>query len=55
MNALDGVNGYMGVDSVRYAAQGYSEKWKLRMEHKSKCYTTRIEHIIAIKDESTGG
>jgi DNA polymerase V len=50
MKALDGINGYMGRDKVRFAAQGYSEKWKLRMEHLSPCYTTRLDHVIRIKD-----
>jgi DNA polymerase V len=50
MKALDGINGCMGRDKVRFAVQGYSEKWKLRMDHLSKCYTTRLDHVIRIKD-----
>ncbi|NTS40774.1 Y-family DNA polymerase [Flavisolibacter sp. BT320] len=50
MKALDSVNAYLGRDTVRFAAQGYSEGWKLKMEHLSKCYTTRLDHVIRIKD-----
>jgi DNA polymerase V len=50
MNALDSVNNYLGRDTVRFAAQGYSDGWKLRMEHLSKQYTTRIDQIVQIKD-----
>jgi DNA polymerase V len=50
MKALDGINSYMGGDTVRFAAQGYSKEWKLRSEHLSKCYTTRIDYIIRVKD-----
>ncbi|RYG95940.1 Y-family DNA polymerase, partial [archaeon] len=50
MKALDGVNDYLGMDTVRFAAQGYSKKWGLRCDHLSKCYTTRLDHIVSIKD-----
>jgi hypothetical protein len=30
MKAVDGVNGYMGTDTVRFAQHGYSEGWKLK-------------------------
>jgi DNA polymerase V len=50
MKALDGINGALGRDTVRFAAQGYSQKWNLRSQHLSPCYTTRLEHIIRIKD-----
>lgn len=50
MKALDGINNCMGSDAVRFAAQGYSSKWKLRTEYLSKCYTTRLEDILRIGD-----
>jgi DNA polymerase V len=50
MKALDGVNNYMGDGTVKFAAQGYSQQWKLRSEHLSKCYTTRLEHVLTVKD-----
>jgi DNA polymerase V len=50
MTALDGVNHRMGDNTVRFAAQGYSNQWKLRAEHLSKCFTTRLEHVLTVKD-----
>lgn len=50
MKALDTINGQQGRDTVRFAAQGYSKEWKLRMEHLSKCYTTRLDHVVRVKD-----
>lgn len=50
MKALDGVNAYMGRDTVRFAAQGYSKAWALKAEHLSRCYTTRLDHIVTIGD-----
>jgi DNA polymerase V len=49
MTALDGVNAQLGNDTVRFAAQGYSKKWKLRMDYLSKCYTTRLDHVVRIR------
>lgn len=50
MNALDTINEGMGQDTVRFAAQGYSQQWKLRNQYVSKRYTTRIEDILEVKD-----
>lgn len=50
MKALDTINECMGRDTVRFAAQGYSEQWKLRNEYISKRYTTRIDDILEVKD-----
>ncbi|WP_018611560.1 Y-family DNA polymerase [Segetibacter koreensis] len=50
MGALDKVNFRFGKDLVRFAVQGYSEKWKLRQARLSPCYTTRLEDLLTIKD-----
>ena len=50
IKALDSVNKNMGRDTLRFAAQGYSKGWKLRTDYISKCYTTRIEDILEVKD-----
>src|SRR5688500_16157749 len=50
MKTLDSVNAYMGRDTVRFAAQGYSNAWMLKAEHLSRCYTTQLDHIIRIQD-----
>jgi len=49
MKALDEVNNYIGDNTVKFAAQGYSREWKLRTEYLSKCYTTRLKHVLLIK------
>jgi DNA polymerase V len=50
MSAMDTINKYMGTDTVKICRQGYNKKWKLRMNYLSKCYTTRLDHIIKIRD-----
>jgi DNA polymerase V len=49
MKTLDTINSKEGKEVVKFAVQGSSKKWRLRTQHLSKCYTTRIEHIIKIK------
>lgn len=53
MNALDGETAYVERDTVRFAALGYSETWKLKMGHLSKCYLTRLDQAITIRDYCT--
>lgn len=48
MATLDIVNGRFGKDLVRFARQGYGQKWKLRQSKLSPCYTTRIDEILTI-------
>jgi DNA polymerase V len=50
MNTVDIVNKRFGKDLVRFAKQGYGTKWKLRQMRLSRCYTTRIEDILTIKN-----
>ena len=50
MKTLDGVNAQLGRDTVRFAAQGYSNTWHLRAGHLSPCYTTRLDQVPRIKD-----
>jgi DNA polymerase V len=54
MAKIDILNKLMGRDKVKFAAQGFGRTWKLRQEHKSQCYTTRIDEILIIKDEVLG-
>ncbi len=49
MKALDAVNSYMGENVVQVASQGYSRKWKLRTDHISPCFTTRLDPIVKVK------
>ncbi len=38
-----------GRGTVRLAAEGMDQRWKLRTEYKSKCYTTRWEELAVAK------
>ncbi|WP_346319439.1 Y-family DNA polymerase [Chitinophaga sp. YIM B06452] len=50
MKAMDCINQAFGrQDLVKFAAQGYGRKWKLRQERLSPCYTTRLSDILTIK------
>ena len=50
MEAIDEITRKLGKDAVRVARQGTAEKkdWHLKKEHKSPCYTTRLEDILTI-------
>jgi DNA polymerase V len=50
MKTMDVLNKELGTDTVKVCRQGYSDKWKLRSQYLSKCYTTRLEHILQVKD-----
>lgn len=44
----DKLNHLMGKDTVRFAAMGYEQPWKMRQAYLSKRYTTRIEEVLVI-------
>lgn len=45
MAALDRVNRRMGKGTLRLAGEGREQRWKVRAEHKSPCYTTRWNEL----------
>lgn len=47
--AVDGINRSWGRDLVKYAVQGTGEQWKLRREHLSECYTTRLDQVKTVR------
>lgn len=49
MQTLDRLNHRMGRGTVRLTAEGMEQRWKLRTEYKSKCYTTRWEELAVAK------
>jgi DNA polymerase V len=49
IETVDAVNRSWGRDLVKYAVQGNGEKWKLRRQHLSPCYTTRLDQVLTIK------
>ncbi|GAB3542467.1 Y-family DNA polymerase [Pontibacter brevis] len=46
MQTLDSLRERYGHSSIKYAAQGTEQRWKLRQENISPCYTTRLEDVI---------
>lgn len=49
MGALDKINQKYGRQTLQFASMGLEKKWKLRSNHKSPCYTTRIEDVAQVK------
>ena len=49
MQAMDIINNSYGRMKIRSAVNGFERKWKLRQEHLSPCYTTRIDQLLKIK------
>ena len=49
MKSLDTINRVFGKNTVRFAVQGYGNKWKLRQLKLSPCYTTRINDMLTIR------
>lgn len=46
--AVDDINHSWGRELVKYAVQGNGRKWKLRQEHLSGCYTTRLDQVKTV-------
>lgn len=50
MNVVDSINkAFGGKELVKFAVQGYNNKWKLRQEKLSSRYTTRLSEVLTIK------
>jgi DNA polymerase V len=49
MAAMDGINQVMGRGKVRFAVQGHKQRWKLRAEMLSQCYTTRLSDVLVVQ------
>jgi DNA polymerase V len=49
VETIDQINRSWGRDLVRFALQGDGKDWKLKQEHLSPCYTTRLDQVITIK------
>ncbi len=48
MQTLDAVNKAIGKEAVRMAVQGFKKQYKLRADHLSPKYTTRIDQILKV-------
>lgn len=49
MQALDAVRSKYGYGSIFVGTQGTSNRWKLRQERLSRCFTTRWEEVLEVK------
>jgi DNA polymerase V len=49
MGTLDELNASFGKDVVRFGVQEFNKKWKLRQEHLSRSFTTRLDQVVRIK------
>ena len=49
MTSLGGIYKSFGGDVVRYGVQDYGNKWQLKGENLSKCYTTRFDELPKAK------
>lgn len=44
----DQLNKIMGKDTVRFAAMGYEQPWRMRQGYLSQRYTTRIDEVLTL-------
>jgi DNA polymerase V len=49
MAAVDYINTRMGAGTIRYAAVGVRNRWKMRSTRRSPRYTTRWEELVEVK------
>lgn len=47
---MDEVNQCLGQEALRFAVQGFEKRYRLRNNYLSRCYTTRIEEVIEVKN-----
>ncbi|MFZ4702914.1 MAG: Y-family DNA polymerase [Candidatus Methylumidiphilus sp.] len=48
MQTLDEVNHRMGKGTLRLAGEGLQQRWKVRADYKSPCYTTRWDELPVV-------
>ena len=48
MTAIDGINTKHGRATVRFAASGFAQGWRLRAENRSPHYTTDWEELLRV-------
>jgi DNA polymerase V len=49
MRTVDLINQRLGKEIVRTAVQGFERKYRLKAEHLSPCYTTRMSEVLKIR------
>lgn len=50
MKTLDKLSASFGRGMVRIGSEGYGKRWHLKQAKLSRCYTTRMDHILTIKN-----
>ncbi len=48
MYSIDKINKSMGRDKIHLASQGFIQKWQIKQEQLSPCYTTKIKDILTV-------
>jgi DNA polymerase V len=49
MDSMDSVNQCFGREMVRFGVQEFDEKWKLKQDHLSRSYSTKLNQSIKVK------
>ena len=49
LSAMDKINLQLGKGTVRMAVQRFDKRYRLKAEHLSKKYTTRLDEVLRIK------
>jgi len=48
MDTMDKLNRSLGKEIVRFAVQGFEKRYRLKAEHLSPCYTTKMSQILKV-------
>ncbi len=46
--AMDRINKRFGRDTIRYGSVALEPRWQMRTNHKSPCYTTRLDELMLV-------
>ena len=49
MRLVDSLNECVGREAVKFATQGFGEKWKMKFDFRSKRYTTRWDELLEVR------
>jgi len=49
MKAMDRINRHFGKGTIRLLGEGIDQRWKMRANNKSPCYTTRITDLVVAR------
>jgi DNA polymerase V len=49
MHLMDEANKRFGKDIIKFAAEGVKQKWKMKQDKRSPCYTTRWDDLLTLQ------